>query len=400
MNTANDVDVRADRRDYRRGALYIAAGAGAVWALVAIFAFATALYAYLVAYLFWLGVGLGSLALLMVQHLSGGAWGLVIRRVLEAATRTLPLFGILFLPVVFGLDELYTWANPQRVEHDPLLEHKQLYLNVPFFLVRALVYFVTWLGLAHWLNRWSREQDETSGAEVSGKFRGLSALGLLLYGLTITFASIDWAMSLEPHWFSTIYGMLFGIGQVLSAFTLAVAVVTLLASEPPFVEVLKPSHLGDLGGLLLAFVMLWAYVSFSQFLLIWSGDLPEETTWYLHRLEGGWQVIGLSLILLHFAVPLLLLLSRPLKQNARSLRWVAIGVFVMRMVDMCWLIMPAASHGESSRSQTVPIAHLALCAVALVGLGGVWCAKFLVEFERRPRLPIHDPAFAGLSDHD
>jgi hypothetical protein len=339
---------------------------------------------YLTAYLFWCGIALGSLAILMLQHITGGAWGAVIRRVLESATRTLPLLALLFLPLLFGLAHLYEWAQPEHVAHDEILQHKAIYLNVPFFLTRAVLYFAVWLILARLLNRWSLEQDSTPLDRQGVRLEYLSRGGLLLYGLTMTFASIDWVMSLEPHWFSTIYGILFVGGQVLSAFAFVIPILMLLTDRPPMSEIVSADQFQDLGKLLLAFVMLWAYFSFSQFLIIWSGNLPEETPWYVNRLHGGWQWVGVAQIVLHFALPFGILLSRNLKRNARLLSMVAIGVVFMRFVDLYWLITPAFSPGA--------LAVHWLDVVTLIGVGGVWLAFFVNQLKGRPLLPLRDPS--------
>jgi len=389
-------------QEVQRRALYFGAGGLVLLTLVATFNLRCVLHSYLVAYLFWLGVGLGCLALLMVQHLTGGAWGLVIRRILEAGTRTLPYLAVFFLPVLFGMHELYSWSRPAEVAADPELAKKVPYLNVTFFMVRAAFYFAVWLGAAFLLNRWSKQQDDTADPRLAGKFQTISGPGLLLYGLTVTFASVDWAMSLEPHWFSTIYGVLFGMGQVLSAMALSVAVLAALASLPPFAGVVSASHFRDLGGMLLAFVMLWAYMALSQFLLIWSGNLPEEIPWYRSRLEGGWKMIGILLIVFHFALPFLLLLSRTVKETPRMLGAVAIVMLVMRMVDMMWMIVPAYSHGSGAKEVEAHFAAMDILSsiVALVGLGGIWLWLFFIELRKRPLLPVRDPAFAELTSHE
>jgi hypothetical protein len=340
-------------------------------------------HAWLISYMLVAGITLGSLALVMLQHLSGGAWGLVIRRVLESATRTLPLVALLFLPLLLGLQRLYAWARPAEVAHEELLLHKRPYLNVPFFLTRALIYFAVWLALAYFLNKWSREQDAQHDPTLARRFQLLSSGGLVAYAITMTFAAIDWVMSLEPEWFSTMFGLLMIGGQALSALAFVIAVVVLLARFEPLTRVLTPSHLHDLGKLMLAFVMLWAYLSFSQFLIIWSGNLPEETPWYIRRLNGGWQYIGLALVVLHFVLPFFLLLSRDLKRHGRRLALVALLVIVMRFVDLFWLIAPAQRTG-----------HLALHwldVAALIGIGGVWLGAFAWQLQKRPLLPLNDP---------
>lgn len=336
--------------------------------------------AYLVAYLFFLGVALGCSALLMLYHLTGGGWGVVLRRTLESASRTLPLLAILFVPLAFGLRELYLWADPEVVAADPGLQHKSAYLNVPFFLGRAAFYFAVWAAFAFVLNRWSAEQERTNDPRLPRCFQLLSGPGLGLYGLTVTFAAIDWIMSLQPLWWSTIFGVLVGCGQLLSGLAFAVAVLLLLAARPAFAGVLSPQRLNDLGNLLLAFVMLWAYMSFSQFLLIWSGNLPEETPWYTRRLGTGWQWVGVILIAFHFALPFALLLSRDVKRNLPTLAAVAVGVLCMRLLDVFWLVVPSV-HAEDLRRLVWTDLF------APVGIGGVWLWCFLWQLGKRPLTP-------------
>ena len=338
--------------------------------------------AYLVAYNFWLGVALGCLVLLMVQHLTGGAWGLLLRRVLEAGARTLLPLAVLFVPLFFGSERLYPWAQPEAV-WDEAIQHKYAYLNVPWFAGRAVIYFAVWLTLAFLLDRWSVLQDREATPGEARHFRALSGPGLLLYGLTVTFASIDWVMSLEPHWASTIYPVLFAIGQVLEGIAFAIGVLVLFSPRPPLANIVRAEHWRDLGNLLLTFVMLWAYMSFSQFLLIWADNLPEETPWYLRRLRGGWEWVAVLLLLFQFAFPFLMLLFRDIKENPRRLAGVALLVLVMRFVDIVWWI-EAAFPGDMSF-------WLMLDVAALVGLGGVWLWCFLWTLSRRPLLPLHDP---------
>jgi hypothetical protein len=341
---------------------------------------------YLFAYVYWAGIAIGSLAIIMLHHLSGGAWGMMIRRLLEAATRTLPLVAALFLPLVLGIRPLYEWAQPEVVETDKILQFKAAYLNVPFFLLRTVFYFSCWIALAHFLNRWSRQQDETGDPALAGKMETLSGPGLVLFGATVTFASFDWVMSLEPHWFSTVFGLSFMVGQVLTAFPFAIAVTAYLAGRKPLSEAVTPGHFQDLGKLTLAFVMLWAYLSFSQFLIIWSGNLPEETPYYLKRLTGGWQFFQLALILFHFALPFFLLLSRSLKRSSAKLVKVAGLILLMRFVDLYMQILPAGHHAELHFSW--------MDLAAPIGIGGLWLSAFLRQLENRPVLPVRDPHFA------
>lgn len=348
-------------------------------------------FSYLIAFMLCLGVTLGCLALMMVHHLSGGAWGVVIRRVLEAATRTLPIVAVLFVPIALSMNVLYLWSRPELVAQDAIIRAKELYLNRPFFLARAVLYFAVWIGLANVLNRWSLRQDETGDPRLARRMQLVSAAGLVLYGLTITFASFDWVMSLEPHWFSTIFGVLLMGGQGLSALAFVIAVSILLASSPPMAGVITPTHLHDLGKLLLAFVMLWAYFSFSQFLIIWSGNLAEEIPYYVHRTHAGWQWIGVMLITFHFAVPFLLLLSRPLKRDPRRLALLALGMLVMRVVDLFFMIGPEA-HPEGF------VVHWLDLALPL-GLAALWFGVFLRQLATRPLLPINEPYLAEALEH-
>jgi len=341
---------------------------------------------YLFAYVYWAGIAIGSLAIIMLHHLSGGGWGMMIRRLLEAATRTLPLVAVLFLPVVLGLKPLYEWARPEVVEADKILQFKAPYLNVPFFLLRTVFYFSCWIALAHFLNRWSRQQDETGNPSLADRMETLSGPGLVLFGATVTFASFDWVMSLEPHWFSTVFGLSFMVGQVLTALPFAIAMTAYLSGRKPMSEAVTAAHFHDLGKLTLAFVMLWAYLSFSQFLIIWSGNLPEETPYYLKRLTGGWQFFQLALILFHFALPFILLLSRSLKRSGAKLVKVAGLILLMRFVDLYTQIIPAGHHAEL---------HLSWMDLAApIGIGGLWLSAFLRQLESRPVLPVRDPHFA------
>ena len=340
-------------------------------------------HAYLLAYLFWLAAALGGLALLMLQHLSGGGWGVVLRRTFEAAARTLPWMALLFVPLVFGLRDLYPWTDAAMVAEDKILREKALYLNTPFFLARAAACFAVWIGLALLLTRWSAEQDRSGDPGAAVRMRNTSAVGMVLYFLTMTVAAIDWAMSLEPHWFSTMYGFLFVIGQALMGLSMAILVARKLSRETPMSGVFNAGHFHDFGKLLFAFTMVWAYLSFSQFLIIWSANLPEEIPWYQHRLSHGWEYIGLALVAFHFAVPFIVLLSRRSKRNAALLAGMAAWLIVARFLDLFFLIGPEAYPNG--------LGFHWLDLAAPVGLGGVWVALFLSNLKSRPLLPLRDP---------
>lgn len=343
-------------------------------------------HSYLLAYFYWLGTGLGCLALVMIYHLTGGAWGVAARRVLEAGSRTLPVMAVLFLPLLFGLDRLYLWTHTAEVAADPVLRLKTAYLNVPFFIVRAVGYFVAWLALAYFLNRWSGEQDRTGDPRFADRLQRLSGGGLVLWSVAITFAAFDWIMSLEPHWFSTIFGMIVMTGSGLGALALVIAVLHLLSRQQGFERLLAPTTLNDLGNLLLAFVMLWAYLSFSQLLIIWAGNLPEEIPWYLHRITGSWRWVGVLLAVFYFAVPFLVLLGRQTKRRARALARVAAVILFMRLVDLYYFIAPEYSR-QGARVHWMDV-------TALAGVGGIWLAMFAWQVAERPLLPLHDPELA------
>ena len=347
---------------------------------------------YLMAWLFWTGIATGCMALLMVHYLSGGGWGFVIRRVLEAGTRTLTLMAVLALPLWFNIPRLYLWAQPEKVHGDKILEGKAAYLNVPFFVERTVFYFAVWILMAYFLNKWSDEQDKTGDPAIAGRLEALSGPGLVFLGLTLTFHAMDWGMSLEPHWFSTMYGLQFIIGQVLGAMAFSIIITRALSSEEPHSKVLTPSHFHDLGNLMLAFTMLWAYISFSQFLIIWSANLPEEIPWYRHRIDLGWQRIALMLVLFHFAVPFVLLLSRDIKRKAKRVALVAVAMLIMRTVDLFWIIKPAfAKEGNGG----FHVDWLDPCWI--VGLGGVWIGFFCLNLKQRPLFPLHDPIGAEMA---
>ena len=369
----------------QRRFLLIGAG-GAVLSLIGAFVNLTQfMQSYLMAYMLCLGVTLGCLALGMVHQLSGGAWGVVLRRPIGAATRVLPMMTVLFLPIALGMTRLYPWTNADLVGRDELLQHKHLYLNTPFFLVRAVVYFTVWNAITYFLNAWSLEQDRNPDPRIARRMQQLSAFGLLGYGLMITFASFDWMMSLEPHWFSTMYGVLIMGGQGLSAMAFLIATVVWLSRRPPLDRIVVTSHFHDLGNLMLAFVMLWAYFSFSQYLIIWAGNLPLEIGWYLHRSHTSWRLVAIMLIVFHFAVPFVLLLSRSIKREPSLIVKVAAGILLARVVDLFWLIAPEFH-------QTGIYVHW-LDVVLPLTLGSLWLACFIWQLRGRAILPVHDPEF-------
>ena len=295
---------------------------------------------------------------------------------------------LLFLPLCLGLPQNYPWAREGEARPAHYQAH---YLNTPFFLIRAGIYFAVWLAVAFRLNRLSAEEDRTGDPALARRAQLFSGPGLILYGLTVTFAGIDWVMSLEPRWYSSIFGALLVTAQMLPALAFGIAALTFLATRREVAAFATPAVWNDLGNLLLAFVMLWTYMSFSQFLLIWSGNLPEEIVWYVKRSEGGWQFLAVVLAVGYFALPFLLLLSRDIKRHPARLRVVAIALGVMSLVHFFWLVAPAFSPQQFYLHP--------LDIAALVGVAGLWLAYFLRLVQARPLLPVHAPGLKEELGH-
>ncbi|MEW4567131.1 hypothetical protein AB1L88_04625 [Tautonia sp. JC769] len=393
------------------------------------------LRSYLLAYIFWFGLPFACLSLLLLNHLAGGTWGLILRRPLEAGASTLVLMTPLFLPIAFGVSQIYPWAgadhgmshdseadshdhadevdnaaehadiahastesehdhgDSEKHGHTSHFNHKELWYQLPFYYGRSAGYFVIWGILAFLLIRWSNEQDRASNPALpTRKMALLGAPGLILAFLTGTFAMFDWGMALDPDWYSTIYGAMLIVGMGLQTFALLNIVTTLLAERGALGELPQPKRLRDLGNLMLAFVMLWAYTSYSQFLIVWSGDLSEEIPWYLRRSEGGWQYVVGFLAVFHFFLPFFVLLFRSNKENPVRLRAIASFIFVIHMVDLFWLLGPSLGYRS-------PVPHLFDLA-AILGLGGLWLAAFVFFLNARPLLANHDPALVELRRFD
>lgn len=341
-------------------------------------------HSYLVGFIFWIGITIGAMALLMLQHLTGGAWGLIIRRVLEATTRTLPLMLILFIPVLVGLNQIYPWTNRAEMDQVPALREKAAhYLNPAFFMTRAALYFAIWSLMALLLNWFSLQHDRTADRRWSKRLQMISGPGLGLLILTITFASIDWVMSLDPAWSSTIYGLIFVASWSLSGLAFGILVMSWLAQREPMNAVVRPRHFNDWGNLLMTLVMLWTYFAFSQYLIIWSGNLPEETVWFVARKHGGWGVIALAIVILQFFFPFLTLLSRAAKRSPQKLALLAGLILAMRVVDVIWLIEPSFNRERF---------HLSwMDLVAPIAIGGLWIGTFAWQLQKRSLIPINDP---------
>jgi hypothetical protein len=344
------------------------------------------LRSYLFAYLYWTGMALGCLAILLMHHVVGGKWGMLIRRLCEAGARTLPFMAVLLIPILLGMTVLYAWTRPEAA-HDTSIQSKAAYLNVPFFVARAIIYFAIWFLYSHLLSKWSSELDRTHDERLISKMRAVSAPGLVVLTLTTTFAFVDWIMSLEPHWFSTIYGAMFMIGEMVESFAFVIALMIILSKVTPLKEYVTAQHIHDLGNMLFAFMVLWAYLSFSQFLIIWAGNLPEEIPWYLRRLRGGWGWVALTIVIFHFAVPFALLLFRGVKRREDRLFRVCLLMIVIRLVDVYWVTEPAF-YGQRLRIHWMDF-------VTPIAVGGLWLAVFFWQLKSRPLVPVGDPRLQG-----
>lgn len=347
---------------------------------------------YLVAYLYWIAIALGSLGLLMLNHMTHGAWGVVVRRIFEAAASTLPAMALLFIPIAINLPQLYEWARPDVVAADPILLAKARYLNPGGMILRALLYFGVWTLLLLPLLRWSRAQDATDDPQYYRKIRVVSAAGLILFTLTVSFAVIDWLMSLDAHWFSSIYGVQFIGGAMVASLSAAIVVSAWLGRRSPMDTVYQARHHHDHGTLLFAFLLLWGYFTVSQFLIIWSANLPEETPYFVHRFHSSWKALSVALVLVHFWFPFLSLLSKKIKRVPRRLARYAVLLLVMRWFDLYFQAAPNF-HPEGVRFHWLDLA-------TVVAVGGVFVFLFARRLRSHSLLPTHDPFLPEALAHE
>ena len=356
------------------------------------------LQSYLFAFAFFLSLGLGALFFVLVSYVMRAGWSVTIRRISEDLAASLWLALPLFVPIVLGSAYLYQWAQPETVAHDPLLQHKAAYLNVPFFSIRWAVYFAVWIGLSQFFYRVSGKQDETGDPALTLRMERVSAPGILLFSITVTFASFDLLMSLDAHWFSTIFGVYFFAGCMASFFALLAIVVITIQHFGILKHSVTVEHLHDIGKLIFAFIVFWAYIAFSQYLLIWAGNLPEETGWYARRQEGDWMWASLALLVGHFALPFLFLMSKHIKRRKALLAVAALWVLAMHAFDLYWIIMPQKQFDASGR---IPFHVFDL--ICLVGFGLLFFAATKGAMRRRSLIPEKDPrlheALAFEVDH-
>lgn len=370
-----------------------------VWAVGLYLDSEQALRSWLLGFVVWCGIGIGSIGILLLQYLTGGAWGVVIRRCAEAAARTLPVIVLLFVPIAAGVTKLYEWTHLGADDH--VIDARGWYMTVWGWTLRSVIYFAIFGIIAYLLTKWSANQDSSASYEDAarwlGKATAFSGPTMVVFALTVTFAVVDWVMTLEPHWFSTIFGLLFVVGWTLSCICFIVIVLTFLSDKVPMNRVIGPRHLHDLGKLMLALVMVWAYFNFSQYLIIYSGNIPEETVWFIKRSTGAWGWMAWGLILFHFAAPFLILLQQGFKKKPPRLAMVAAFILIMRCVDMFFLIGPSPRIHPHGAQGAFIVSWMDF--VGLFAVGGIWIWYFLDQLGRRPLVPINDPFLENAIEH-
>lgn len=364
------------------------AGAVGIVGLLATFGLATTdshqfFFSYLTAYMYWLSLGLGALFFVVIQYAANAGWSIVVRRLAENYMITLPVFAILFVPIAFGLHDLYHWTHADAVANDPILQGKAGYLNTPFFFIRSGIYLVVWSAIAYYYYSASTGQDGTADKEVSRKLRGRSYVSIALFALTLTFAAFDWVMTLDPHWYSTMYGVYYFAGSIVSFFSL-LGLTSVLASRAGIMgKAVGVEHYHDIGKLMFGFTVFWAYIAFSQYLLIWYANIPEETLYFKHRWEGSWSDVTFFLAVGHFAIPFFFTMSRHIKRNTMTLGLAAVWILLVHFVDIYWQVMPTLHHHGVHFSP--------MDVTAFVGIGGIFVAVFGWATARKATVPVGDP---------
>jgi hypothetical protein len=400
MEQRDNFQAPADMNRIRSLCLGVGGIAFIITAIGAFFNLEQALRSWLLGFIFWGGIGIGSLGILMLQYLTGGAWGVVMRRVVEAGARTLPIIVALFLPLAFGLRSLYEWTHLPATDH--VMEHRGWFMTPESWILRSAVYFLLFGFMTYMLNKWSVAQDKAADYEEGSQYLAtasrFSGPMMVIYALVVTFAAVGWVMMLDPEFFSTIWGLLFVVGWALSCFCFSVSILAYLSDKTPMNRVLGRRHFHDIGKLMLALVMVWAYFNFSQYLIIWSGNIPEETRWFLDRTEHGWGYVAWGLVLLHFAAPFVILLMQDLKRRPKTLAMVGIFILLMRLVDMYWLIGPTPRiHTAGYETGAFSVSWLDI--VAPIAVGGIWLWYFFGQLMKRPLVPVMDPFLESAIEH-
>ncbi|MBD3377187.1 hypothetical protein GF406_19310 [candidate division KSB1 bacterium] len=340
-------------------------------------------FSYQVAFTFWLSIGLGGLFLTLLHHVFGATWSIVLRRIMETIMSVLPWMVLFFLPMLLGLHELFHWTHSDAVAHDPLLQQKQPYLNVPFFIIRAVIYFSVWIYLARWFYKKSVDQDKEYDHKQAHRLRQVAAPAIILFALTLTFAAFDWMMSLDPHWYSTIYGVYYFAGSTLATISILIIFTRTIQAKGGMKNVLNLDHYHDMGKMLFTFVVFWAYIAFSQYFLIWYANIPEETLYYFHRWEGNWKTISLIIVFGKFVIPFLILITRSSKRNLTFLTTISLWLLLMQWLDLYWMIMPTL-HPHSTHFSWLDV-------TTLLGIGGVFVGLFFNKVQKQEIVPVNDP---------
>ncbi len=369
----------------KAGKMFLVAGAaGAVLSLVGYFSDPEQFFhSYLASFVYWVTFGLGGLFFTMLHHLVNGKWSVVLRRISESFMMTLPYMAVFVIPIILGMNELYHWSVPEVVAEDHLIQKKTGYLNDTFFIIRIIMYFMVWIIFSFLLYRVSLKEDAGYTDNILKSQRKISAIGMILFAFSITYFSFDLMMSLDAHWYSTIYGAYF-FGGILLGFLAFISLFSLLLQKNNILSgVISIEHYHDLSRLIFAFVVFWAYIAFSQYFLIWYGNIPEETLWYLHRWEGSWKVFGYIIIFGHFIVPFILLMTRASKRNPVMIKFICIWLLVMHYIDIYWLVLPSLhEHG----------AHVSwIDFTTFIALGGFFLFFLWRKFSANPLVPVGDP---------
>ncbi len=340
-------------------------------------------FSYLTAFVFWMTFVWGAMFFSFLHHLTGADWSIVLRRILETVMMTIPLMAVLFVPVLLGMFDLYHWSHADVVAADPILLKKSIYLNPVFFTIRTVLYFTIWFFLARGLYKTSLAQDDGAQPKQIEKMKKISAPGMILFAITITFASFDWLMSLDAHWYSTIFGVYIFGGSLLAILTFMVIFGSYLRNKGVLTDTITVEHYHDLGKFLFGFVIFWGYIGFSQYFLIWYANIPEETIWYLERWEGSWKIVTMTIVFGHFVIPFLLLMPRAMKRNLKVLKIIAIFILIMHWIDLYWLVMPSLHHDGASISW--------MDLAGFLGIGGLFLGFFMRRYAANALVPVNDP---------
>ena len=340
-------------------------------------------YSWLTSFAFWVSIGVGGLFLTILHHLTGSVWSVVLRRLFETAMKVLPLLLLFFIPVALGIHDLYHWSHGDTVANDLLLQKKTPYLNVPFFIIRTVIYFTVWFLLGRGLYKNSVSQDKQHNERYISNMKRISAPGVILFAITISFAAFDWLMTLDAHWYSTIFGVYYFAGGTLAVLAFITLLAIIFRGRGILANEITVEHYHDLGKLLFTFTVFWGYIAFSQYFLIWYANIPEETVWYQHRWVDSWKVVSLLLVFGHFVIPFFTLMIRANKRNLRLLIPMTVWILFMHWVDLYWLVLPSLFHHGF---------HLSwIDLTAFIGIGGIFVGAFFVQLEKHALIPVNDP---------